>query len=126
MQGFENSNVSVKKADSPLASLACPPDVRSGGTLREHLERLRKNMRDEREKYGIIHIGRFSFVARGEQHAGSEVDVCAKMEKPNLFLRIGLKDDLQRVFNCAVDGVRLRQNMHPFLRDSIGKEAVYA
>lgn len=75
--------------------------------------------------YGISRMGIFGSVVRGEQKEGSDLDVCVEMKTPDMFLLIGLKDELQRVLGCDVDVVRLRENMNPFLLNKIKKEAVY-
>ena len=38
----------------------------------------------------------------------------------------GIKDDLKRRFNKPVDIVTYSENMNPFLKKRIDKEAVYA
>ena len=42
----------------------------------EYLSLLRKYMRENAVKYGISRMGIFGSVARGEQHDGSDVDIC--------------------------------------------------
>jgi predicted nucleotidyltransferase len=87
--------------------------------LREHKQKL------ERE-YGITRVGIFGSVASENHHSESDVDVCIEMIKPDMFLMIDVKNDLQKLFNRDVDVVRLRKNMNPFLYEIIKRTAVYA
>ena len=50
-------------------------------TTVEYLSLLREYMRKNAAKYGISRMGIFGSVARGEQHEGSDVDICVEMEK---------------------------------------------
>ena len=77
-------------------------------------------------KYGITRIGIFGSVARGEHKDNSDVDICVDMKKPDLFLLIGARDELQKIFKCKVDIVRIRENMNPFLLKTIKNTAIYA
>lgn len=45
----------------------------------EYLSLLRKYMRENAAKYGISRMGIFGSVARGEQHDGSDVDICVEI-----------------------------------------------
>ncbi len=56
--------------------------------------------------YGIKRIGLFGSVARGEQQEGSDVDIIYEGE-PNLLLRISLKEELEHLFGCKVDVIRM-------------------
>ncbi len=73
-----------------------------------------------------LNIGIFGSVARGEQTADSDVDVYVDMTSPNLFNLVHIKDELQQLFGCPVDIVRLRQNMDSLLQHSIMEDGVYA
>lgn len=81
--------------------------------------------REKAREYGIIRMGIFGSVARGEQHADSDVDVCVEMERPDLFTMVHIKDDLQRLFQRPVDVVRLRKNMNPILLQQIKRDGLY-
>lgn len=47
----------------------------------EYLSLLRKYMRENAVKYGISRMGIFGSVARGEQHDGSDVDICVEIDR---------------------------------------------
>jgi len=78
------------------------------------------------EKYGIERIGIFGSVACGKHHADSDVDICVEMKKPDMFILIDIKDDLQQIFNRKVDIICLWKNMNPFLLKTIKETAIYA
>ena len=57
------------------------------------------------DKYGILKIGIFGSVARGEQTE---------------------KSDLEKRCGCPIDLIRLRKSLRPLLLDKILKEGIYA
>ncbi len=77
-------------------------------------------------KYGIIEIGVFGSIARGQERTDSDLDVCIETKTPNPFIIVYIKEDLERLFNRRVDIVRLRKTMNAFLKERIEKEAMYA
>ena len=42
-----------------------------------------------------------------------------------MFAMVHIKEDLQDLFGCRVDLVRLREHMDSFLRSRIEKEGIY-
>jgi len=92
----------------------------------EYLNILQHYKNECAEKYGIERIGIFGSVVHGTNRTDSDVDVCVEIKKPDMFILIGIKDDLQQMFNRKVDIVRLRENMNPFLFETIRKTAIYA
>lgn len=75
--------------------------------------------------YGIVRIGIFGSVARGEQTENSDVDICVDLKTPNLFSLVHIKEELRQLFGCDVDIVRFRQNMDALLKQDILKEGIY-
>ena len=57
------------------------------------------------DKYGILKIGIFGSVVRGEQTE---------------------KSDLEKRCGCPIDLIRLRKSLRPLLLDKILKEGIYA
>ena len=76
-------------------------------------------------KYGFKRIGIFGSVARGEQHEGSDVDVCFEGPAIGLFTFVGIKMELEKLLNCSVDLVRERPNMDDILKNDIKRDAIY-
>ena len=91
----------------------------------EYLSLLRKYMRENAVKYGISRMGIFGSVARGEQHDGSDVDICVEIDRPSIFTLVHIKKELEKLFKCPVDVVRLRNNMDELLRNCINKDGIY-
>ncbi|WP_373499750.1 nucleotidyltransferase family protein [Desulfococcus sp.] len=78
------------------------------------------------EEYGILEIGVFGSVAREEAIESSDVDVVIRIAKPDLFMLVGIKQDLEKRLHRPVDIVTYRETMNPFLKKRIDGEAVYA
>ncbi len=77
------------------------------------------------EQYGIISLGLFGSAARDEGQAGSDVDVVIKLKKQDLFVMIGIKQDLEETLQANVDVFSYREKMNTFLKNRIDKEAIY-
>jgi len=92
----------------------------------EYMNILRDYMAKNASKYSIIRMGIFGSVARGEQTVESDVDVCVELQTPNMFSLVHIKEELQHLFGCAVDIVRLREDMDGILKQNIIEEGVYA
>ena len=88
-------------------------------TTVEYLSLLREYMRKNAAKYGISRMGIFGSVARGEQHEGSDVDICVEIDRPSIFTLVHIKEELEKLLKCPVDVVRLRNNMDELLRGCI-------
>lgn len=92
----------------------------------EYITLLRTFKAQHSQDYGIDEIGIFGSVARGEQHEGSDVDVCVTMSRPNLFILSGIKQDLETLFGCSVDIVRKHNHMSPIFLRNLERDCVYA
>lgn len=77
-----------------------------------------------RQRFGIRSLCIFGSVAREEQKATSDVDVCVEME-PKLYLLVELGMFLEDLLGCRVDLVRKHRNMNAFLKDEIERDGVY-
>jgi len=78
------------------------------------------------EQYGILDIGVFGSVARDEVVEDSDVDVVIRISKPDLFMLVGIKNELEERLQRSVDIVTYRENMNQFLKKRIDGEAIYA
>ncbi len=78
-----------------------------------------------KNKYGIISMGLFGSCARNQATEFSDVDIVIKIEIPDPFTVVHIKEELEEKLHLPVDIIRLRKKMNPFLRDRIEKEAVY-
>jgi len=92
---------------------------------KEVIKILRDYKKEFGEQYGIHTIGIFGSVARDETGENSDVDVVVRIVKPDLFMLVGIKNELEERFNRSVDIVTYRENMNQFLKNRIDGEAVY-
>lgn len=78
--------------------------------LREHKEEIRR-------KYGVMILGVFGSVARGEQKKTSDVDILFEIERPIGLKFFELWEELEKLLGCEVDLVREK-----LLREEIKSE----
>lgn len=78
-----------------------------------------------KDKYRIVRLGIFGSVARDCMTEGSDIDVVAELEVPDMFMLIGIKQELEEQLHCPVDIVRYRDTMNAFLKRKIDQEALY-
>ena len=76
-------------------------------------------------KYGIKKIGIFGSVTFDSSGPTSDIDVVVELDRPDMFSLIGIKQDLEALFNMPVDIVRYRKNMNKYLKQRIDSDAVY-
>ncbi len=93
---------------------------------RDEILALLKNYKNNNfDKYGILEIGLFGSVARGQASAQSDVDICIKTKTPDMFALVHIKEELQKLLSKSIDIVRIRETMNPYLKTRIEKEAIY-
>jgi predicted nucleotidyltransferase len=94
-------------------------------TRDECIRILRKFISEHGAEYGILRIGIFGSVARGQQTSGSDVDIY--YEGPALGLKslTGLPHALEDYLGVPVDVVRDHEGLNPAFRRRIMKEVVY-
>ncbi len=92
----------------------------------EILSLLIEYKREAAGEYGIMDLGLFGSAVRDDFSDDSDVVVVVRIEKPDLFLLAGIKQDLEERFHRPVDLVTYRDTMNPFLKHKIDGEAVYA
>lgn len=76
-----------------------------------------------RQRFGVHTLRLFGSVARNEQKATSDVDVCVEMD-PKLYLFVELGLFLEELLGCHVDVVRMNRNMNAFLKKEIEKDGI--
>ena len=90
----------------------------------EYMDIIDRNSPVLRKEFGIRSLCIFGSVARNEQNADSDVDICVDMDA-KMFLVIRLKRFLESILGTSVDVVRLRKNLNPFLKSEIERDGVY-
>jgi predicted nucleotidyltransferase len=75
--------------------------------------------------YHLKSIGIFGSHARHQATAASDIDIFFETDVPNLLITAHLQQDLETLFQCPVDLVRLRASMPPKFLARILKEAIY-
>lgn len=94
-------------------------------TRSDYLQLLRLFKETKAMSYGIQEIGLFGSVARDEHKEGSDVDVCFEGIPKGFFAVGGMKCELEELFGCSVDLVRIREKMDVLFKEQIMKEAIY-
>jgi hypothetical protein len=92
----------------------------------ELIDILRQYKNERASYYGIMTIGIFGSTARGDAREESDVDIVLRIREPDLFMLVGIKEELEERLHRPVDIVTYRDNMNVFLKKRIDEEAVYA
>lgn len=77
------------------------------------------------KSYGVKRIGLFGSYARDYAKRDSDIDIVVELEKPDLFIMIGIKQFFEDSLGIHVDIVRLRDKMNLALRKRIERDAIY-
>jgi len=72
-----------------------------------------------------VRLGIFGSAARDRMTGDSDIDVVVELGKPDMFVLIGIKQDLEDLLQCTVDIVHYRTHMNPDLKQRIEVEAIY-
>lgn len=91
----------------------------------EIIDILRAYKPEAEKKYGITKLGLFGSCARGEQHEGSDVDICFDGQVPSLITMARIIIELEKLLGCSVDLVRERPDMNELLKNDIKRDAIY-
>ncbi len=89
----------------------------------DNIKLLIKEHRSEiRQMFKAEVIGIFGSYARGEEKAGSDVDILVNFDDgATLFDLVGLGDYLEEMLGIPVDVVSMRA-LHPMMRDDVLRE----
>ncbi len=76
-------------------------------------------------KYGFRRLGIFGSVARGEQNEQSDIDICYEGDAPSLLMLDRIQCELEKLLDCPVDLIRIREHMNERLKQRILNEGIY-
>lgn len=88
------------------------------------LHALRTHKHELSRKYGVVRLGVFGSVARGQATSHSDIDIVVEMP-PDLFQMVHMKEELEQLFGVPVDLIRLHKHLNAYLRSRIEAEAIY-
>ena len=91
------------------------------------LETLRRSEHALRER-GVRHAALFGSVARGSNHANSDIDIMIEIDpdvRMTVFDYVDLKDYIGSLFDGPVDVVN-REGLKPYVRPAATADAIYA
>ena len=91
----------------------------------EILEVLKNYKEANSRKYRINKIGIFGSFAKGAETEQSDIDVVIEVAEPDIFILVHIKDEPEKLLNSTVDIIRNRENMNPYLKERIEREAIY-
>jgi predicted nucleotidyltransferase len=89
------------------------------------LETLRQYKRENSKKYGINSIGIFGSYSKGQATDESDIDVVIETQYPDLYMLVHIKEELEQLLNKSVDLIRNKENMNPYLKKRIARDAQY-
>lgn len=95
-------------------------------TRREVLRRLAQFNRQHGSEFGVRRIGVFGSAAHDRLTGQSDVDIVVELDEPDLFMLIGIQQELQGILGRPVDVVHYRPTMNPLLKRHIDQDAIYA
>ncbi|WP_102407428.1 nucleotidyltransferase family protein [Parabacteroides bouchesdurhonensis] len=95
-------------------------------STKEYLAILRDFMKRQADTYGILSMGIFGSVARGEQHEGSDLDVFVELREADPFIMGYISDELESLCGCKIDLLRLRNGLNKLLLKRIEQDGIPA
>ena len=93
-------------------------------TTNEYIDLIKSHSEELRTQFGVKTLRLFGSVSRGEQHEGSDVDVCVEME-PRAYLVVRLKRFLEKQLHNRVDVVHMHPHINPYLLKEIEHDGIY-
>lgn len=88
------------------------------------IEKITNSLPAIKSSYHVQYLGVFGSTARGQQTAGSDVDLLVDFSRPvGFFAFIRLENHLSKLLNKKVDLVA-RQALKPVIKDDILKEVI--
>lgn len=92
-------------------------------TRQQCISRLTASAPYIRDAFGVKSLCLFGSMARGDNHEGSDVDVCVDIAA-KAFNLVRLKIFLQELLGVSVDVIRLSPRLDPFLVTEIQRDGI--
>ncbi len=93
--------------------------------LTQYINLLTQYKKENAKHYGILRMGIFGSVARGEQTEDSDVDVYIESDAVSLLDLSGILLDLKELLGTKVDIVRKHKYLKPGFIQRIEKDMIY-
>lgn len=94
-------------------------------TKKEILRILEEFKPEAAAKYGITKLGLFGSCARGQQHEGSDVDVCFDGQVPSLVTMARIEIELEQRIGLPVQITMLHDKMPKSFLKNIKRDVIY-
>ena len=107
-----------------LFCLLLPHHLHPMKQTNEYIDLIKAHSEELRTQFGVRQLRLFGSVSRGEQHEGSDVDVCVDMA-PRIYLGSRLQRYLEQLLGCNVDVIRKHKHMNPYLLQNIENDGIY-
>ena len=92
----------------------------------EDIIRILQNCKPEMQaKYGVTRLGLFGSVARGEQHDGSDIDVCIEGGSMTLIIIAEMEIELERLLESPVQVTVIHDGLSDALMNNINREVIW-
>lgn len=86
---------------------------------------LKKFKKENQSRYKLLRIGLFGSYAKNKAVSESDIDIVVELSYPDMYIMGDIKYDLEKIYNCDIDLIRLREKMNSVLKERIEKEAVF-
>ena len=80
---------------------------------------------DAQTKYGVDSLGLFGSCARGQQHEGSNIDICFDGKTPSLLTIARMEIELENRLGCPVQMTMLHDGLPEGLKNAIKRDVIY-
>jgi predicted nucleotidyltransferase len=94
-------------------------------TTNDYLQLLRDYKNQHAAEYGIVRMGIFGSVARGEQKEDSDIDIYYEGPSMGLKSLVRLPHELEDALGVPVDVIRRHSNLQPHFVERIMKDIIY-
>lgn len=77
------------------------------------------------ERYGVTAIGLYGSTARDEAGPDSDVDVIVRLQRPDVFGLVHIREALTEAFGVEVDLIYEHKYLRPFFLQRLRRDGIY-